>query len=92
MIKVRVHYNQLFRVMAGRKKEEVVALDQATVEGLVKAMEESYGRRFTRTLRDPHDELNSGVTVLVNGEAFSGWDAPLADDDQIAFLFYAVGG
>jgi hypothetical protein len=50
MIKVRVHYNQLFRFMAGRKKEKVVALDQATVEGLVKVMEGSYGKRFTRTL------------------------------------------
>ena len=92
MINVKVHYKQLFRVMAGRKKEEVVALDQATLEGLVKTMEESYGKRFTRTLRDPQKGLNSGVTVLVNGEAFSGWDAALSDGDQIAFLFYAVGG
>jgi len=69
-----------------------VRVNQVREEGLVKTMEESYGKRFTRTPRDSGKELNSGVTVLVNGEAFSGWDAPLADGDQITFLFYAVGG
>jgi molybdopterin converting factor small subunit len=91
MPKIKVHYSGLFRRIA-RKREERVNLTDATLEGLVRALEDAYGEGFTQALRDPQRKLNPGVTTFVNGAQFPGWQAPLTNGDNVAFLFFTTGG
>lgn len=91
MAKIRVYFNGLFRQIAG-KEEESVEISEATLEGLVRALERSYGEQFTSLLRDAQKQLNPGVTTFVNGRQFPGWQAPLADGDEVTFLHFISGG
>ncbi len=91
MAKIKIHFSHSFRHMA-RKDGEEIDLAETTLEGLVQALERSYGRRFTRLLRDSQKQLNPGITILVNGEEFPGWQAALCEGDEVSFLLFMVGG
>jgi len=91
MPKIKVQYSGLFQRIAG-KREERVNLTDATLEGLVRALEDAYGEDFTQVLRDPQKRLNPGVTTFVNGDQFPGWQAPLTNGDKVAFLLFTAGG
>lgn len=91
MAKIRVRFSGLFRQIAG-KEEETVELTEATLEDLVQVLERSYGGQFIGLLRDAQKQLNPGVTTFVNGRQFPGWQAPLADGDEVAFLHFISGG
>jgi MoaD family protein len=91
MARVTVHFYGSFRHVAG-KEEESVELAEATLEGLVQAMERSYGQRFSQTLRDPQKQLSPGMMALVNGKQFPGWQTPLSDGDEVTFLSAIAGG
>jgi MoaD family protein len=91
MGKVRIRFFGSFRSITG-KEEESVELAEATLEGLVQAMDRSYGQRFIQTLRDPQKQLSPGMMALVNGQQFPGWQTPLSDGDEVTFLSAIAGG
>lgn len=91
MAKIRVLFKGLFQQIAG-KDEERFELDHPTLEGLVGALESVHGKRFTKVLRDSEKRLSPGVTAFVSGKQFPGWEAPLADGDEVTFLHFIVGG
>lgn len=91
MANIKVYFNGLFRQIAG-KEEESVEISEATLEGLVRALERSYGEQFMGLLRDAQKHLSPGVTTFVNGRQFPGWQAPLADGDEVTFLHFISGG
>ena len=91
MVNIRVFFKGLFQDITGMK-EERHALTDATLEGLVRALEKSYGKRFTEALRDPEKRLSPGVMALVNGSEFPGWETPLANADEVIFLHFIAGG
>ncbi|MEE9202958.1 MAG: MoaD/ThiS family protein [Dehalococcoidia bacterium] len=91
MAKVTVRFYGSFRHITG-KEEESVEPAEATLEGLVQAMEGSYGQRFTQVLRDPQKQLSAGMMALVNGKQFPGWQTPLAQGDEVTFLSAIAGG
>ncbi len=91
MAKVTVRFKGLFQQITGSEKESL-ELGEPALEGLVRTLEGSYGKRFTESLRDPGKRLRPGVTVFVNGKQFSGWETPLAEGDEVTFLHFIVGG
>lgn len=91
MAKIRVRFNGLFQQIAG-KEEESVELTKPTLEGLVQYLERSYGGKFMGLLRDAQKQLSPGVTTFINGRQFPGWQAPLADGDEVTFLHFISGG
>jgi MoaD family protein len=91
MAKINVRFNGLFRQIAG-KEEDIIEPTEATLEGLVRVLERSYGERFARALRDPGKQLSPGVTAFVNGRPFDVWQVPLADGDEVTFLPFISGG
>ncbi len=91
MAKVQVRFFGSFRNVTG-KEAESVELAEATLEGLVQAMDRSYGQPFTQTLRDPQKQLSPGMMAMVNGKQFPGWQTPLSEGDEVTFLSAIAGG
>lgn len=91
MAEVTVRFKGLFQQITGCE-EKRIALSEPTLEGLVRALEGLYGRRFTEALRDPGRCLSPGVTAFVGKRQFPGWDTPLADEEEVTFLHFIVGG
>lgn len=91
MAKIRVCFKGLFEQIAGGKEKNVDLADP-TLEGLVRALESAHGRRFTESLRDSEKRLSPGVMAFIGGREFPGWEAPLADGDEVTFLHFIVGG
>ena len=91
MARIRVNFNGQFKQITG-KEEESVEISEATLEGLVRVLESSYGEKFMGLLRNPQKQLSPGVTTFVNGRQFPGWQTPLGDGDEVTFLHFISGG
>lgn len=76
---VRVRYFASLRDAAGRDEESVEA--GGGLEALYVSLATRHGFRI------PRDRLR----VAVNGD-FAGWDAPLADGDEVVFIPPVSGG
>ncbi|MDP6346815.1 MAG: MoaD/ThiS family protein [Dehalococcoidia bacterium] len=91
MAEVRVRFYGSFRNITGKEMDSI-QLDQATLEGLVQAIETAYGQGFTQVLRDPQQKLSPGMMVLVNGKQFTGWQTLLSEGDDVTFMSAIAGG
>ncbi len=91
MIRVRALYLAVFAEVTQRR-EEVIALEQATMGHLIEALGNRYGEKFKETLFDPGTgDIVPGVAVLVNGCPLP-WAAELQEGDEVAFLVSYAGG
>ena len=91
MIEVTVRFKGLFEQIVGSKEMEY-ALEDPSLEGLVRTLEAAHGKRFTEALRNSEKQLSPGVTAFVSKREFPGWEATLADGDEVTFLHFIVGG
>jgi MoaD family protein len=80
MPRVHVRYYALFREQAGRQSE-CVDTRAATPAALYDEIAARYGFRLA----------SAQVNVAVNS-AFSGWNRPLEDDDEVVFIPPVAGG
>jgi molybdopterin synthase catalytic subunit len=81
-MRVRVLFFGQLKDITGVSQEDVELSDGARVEDLFKR----YGRRFPKLA-----EFRPSVAASVNQE-YSGWRAPLASGDEVAFLPPVSGG
>lgn len=92
MANIKVVFDGLFIATPGLYRE-ALSLDSPTLESVIQALAEKYGARFKDMLYDQNTgKVATGVTILVNGAQLPAIHSPLADADEVAFLFPIAGG
>ncbi|MFC1968757.1 MoaD/ThiS family protein [Chloroflexota bacterium] len=91
-VEVYGHYSTL----AGGKKKETMEIANPTIEGLLKAMEGSWTRRFMEEIVDPETKQPALDTmILVNSRSIyhlEGVETVLKDGDVIVMMPPIMGG
>ena len=95
-MKVQVQYLGLIRLHLGRKSDDVLLKERASVLDLLKALSDKYGDWFRKEiLDDKKQNIIEEVVVSVNGRAIGqlgGLSTILKDGDEVALLPLFAGG
>lgn len=89
MANVTVKYLMTFSQVTGKKKEQLVIDEGATVGDLLDILYNRYGRKFKKLVTQ--DLENRSVLFVVNGES-RDITTPLNDGDEVLISFPVGGG
>lgn len=92
MTRLKLHYLPPLCDVVNKSEETVVAMDGASVKGLIEHCSLLYGWRFRELFYDPEGRFAPKVVITVNGLATNEFERKLADGDELVFVPPVAGG
>jgi MoaD family protein len=95
-VNVSVRYLVNFSVVTGRKNEDILLQEGATLQDLMDQLIEKYGSTLKKEIFSQTGEIKPHVLILINGRSLDQFKEKLhktlANGDSIIFTFPVTGG
>jgi MoaD family protein len=93
---VSVRYLVNFSVVTGKKNEDILLQEGATLQDLIDQLIEKYGSTLKKEIFLQTGEIKPHVLILINGRSLDQFKeksyVALANGDSIIFTFPVTGG
>jgi molybdopterin converting factor small subunit len=75
-----------------KEKEQVLAFDNGTLEGLIGEMTGKCGPKVKRELLDDEGRLDHSYSIFINGERATDLDEKIVEGDEVVITSMLAGG
>ncbi len=93
---VSVRYLVNFSVVTGKKNEDILLQEGATLQDLIDQLIEKYGSTLKKEIFSQKGEIKPHILILINGRSLDQYKerlhTPLANGDSLIFTFPVTGG